>query len=322
LQEVSEAAVEWARTEANANIARLQRPESAKDFAGFMANLVSVTRGKVETAYSGPKGRALDLALANVERQVYGMMQPFHRRFVQLARQDVAGVFNTAVGEDMPVSCEIMQDLNKAKMDAVKMYSKQVNALKPKSAPPSWDTGFDAQQLAHSLDVYIDEREEQARIQGILPRSRKPVDISLHCFVNHPLGRDSRANPLLAGDRDVLMYDEKLARSGIELSSPEQVQAACAADDKRGKEFAREMLMFPLSVKNPDVPLMGGRSRRQKEPPQLDHQRDKSGPERFIDWDMEALQPIKRAIQKSVKAAQKEAAEADSTAQQLKKNAD
>jgi len=70
------------------------------------------------------------------------------------------------------------------------------------------------------------------------------------------------------------------------------------------------------------VPLMGGRSRRQKEPPQLDHQRDKSEPERFINWDLEALQPVKRAIQTSVKAAQKEAAETDSTAQQLKKNVD
>lgn len=47
-------------------------------------------------------------------------------------------------------------------------------------------------------------------------------------------------------------------------------------------EFAREMLMFPLSVKNPEVALMGSRGKRKTGPHQKDPLRAALGPERYL----------------------------------------
>ena len=59
--------------------------------------------------------------------------------------------------------------------------------------------------------------------------------------------------------------------------------------------------MLPLSIKNPEVPLMSGRSRRRSSPPSLDTGRSKTGPERFIRWDLEDMQPIRESINRYVK---------------------
>jgi hypothetical protein len=63
---------------------------------------------------------------------------------------------------------------------------------------------------------------------------------------------------------------------------------------RRDSEFAREMLMFPLSIKNPAVPLMSGRSRRRGGPPKKDPNRESFGPERFIAWDIKPMDTIKK----------------------------
>lgn len=49
------------------------------------------------------------------------------------------------------------------------------------------------------------------------------------------------------------------------------------------KEFVREMLMFPLSVKNPEVPLVGGRRAKVKSSStsKKDQNRMINGPERL-----------------------------------------
>ena len=79
-------------------------------------------------------------------------------------------------------------------------------------------------------------------------------------------------------------------------------------DAKRKSEFAREMLMFPLSVKNPEVPMQssGGRRRRRKTAnsdspvPKRDETRDITGPERFIRYDVAPMQEAKTDMQKLV----------------------
>lgn len=64
-------------------------------------------------------------------------------------------------------------------------------------APNSWSTSFDVTQLQDVLTEYIEARELQARILGVLPRSwRKPIDVSVHYFLTHPLGRDYRQDAL------------------------------------------------------------------------------------------------------------------------------
>lgn len=79
-------------------------------------------------------------------------------------------------------------------------------------------------------------------------------------------------------------------------------------------EFAREMLMFPLSIKNPAVAMAAGRrsGRRRKRSgpasrsvggggaPQKDSTRSSLGPERFLKWDLPPLDEAKRSIEASM----------------------
>merc|ERR1711871_986389 len=58
------------------------------------------------------------------------------------------------------------------------------------------------------------------------------------------------------------------------------------------KEWAREMLMFPLSVKNPYTPLMGKRSKKIMKPPRKDKTYHLTGPERFLDLNGKELRDV------------------------------
>lgn len=119
------------------------------------------------------------------------MLGPIFRRHVLLAKQAAALQFNEAVGDDLEITIRILDDLNNAKYAALRTYNNAVKKLIPKTkgAPKStWGTGFDQKQLEESLDDYINSRADLLRIQGVLSRGRKPVDISFNVFLNHPLG--------------------------------------------------------------------------------------------------------------------------------------
>jgi len=80
---------------------------------------------------------------------------------------------------------------------------------------------------------------------------------------------------------------------------------------RQDSEFAREMLMFPLSVKNPGVPMAAGRSGSRKASsggaPKKNTQRMVLGPERFVRWDLDPLSEVKLNLDKAVmKAAEKQ----------------
>jgi hypothetical protein len=110
---------------------------------------------------------------------------------VLLAKQEAAVKFNDAVGDDLEITINILNDLNNAKQSAMNVFTRTVRKLIPHGAPKSsWDTGFDRKQLLDSLEDYIGSRVDQLRIQGVLPRGRKPIDVSFNLFLNHPLGED------------------------------------------------------------------------------------------------------------------------------------
>ena len=137
----------------------------------------------------------------------------------------------------------------------------------------------------------------------MLARDNKiPVDISFHMLALHPFGRDYRQDPL--GFRDQLVYNTSTdttttattssaiinrmsksntnkKRSGLisPLLARQKLQQIIKSNKdllkdselrklKKNSEFAREMLMLPLSIKHPDVPMTssnkgggGGRKR-------------------------------------------------------------
>ena len=164
-------------------------------------------------------------------------------------------------------------------------------------------------------------RAEQFRLQGVLPRGRRPIEVSMHAFVNHPFGRDYRQYPLAAGDspdepffdadggraRAAALVHPSVARAVLE--SPAAKEAAKASAGGRGRtltprdsEFAREMLMFPMSIKNPAVPLMAGRSAKKANtaPPKKDPTRAALGPERFIRWDLPPLDEVRANLEDAI----------------------
>ena len=303
-----EVAVEAARKSANNNLQRLQKAESASEFAGFMSNLINAAIENAESILSDTyySKSSLMYAKKEIKRQIYTMMLPFYRRFIQLARQEVATTFNNNVSEDLAVTVDLMKDLNNAKKQAILQFQNAIKNLTPKDKsdiPSSWDTSSDIYQLELSLIEYIENRENQAKLLGVLSRGRKPIDISFHTFFNHPFGRDSRQNPLAANNnQDIIKYDPSSTNDIEESILPQELMFASDRNNNRQmKEFSREMLMLPLSIKNPEVPLMSGRSRRRSSPPSLDTSRSQTGPERFIRWDLEDMQPIRESINKYVK---------------------
>jgi hypothetical protein len=301
-QEAIAAALRWARDGANANLARLQKLESASDFAGFMENLVdgAIKRMKDNVqSRGGASAEAYRIASEEIRRDIFSMMQPIFRRHVQLARQEVAKWFNKEVGEDMEISANIMNDLLELKNTAIRRYKDDLRKLTPKGAPHStWDTSFEVLSLKDSLDEYIEGREATCRLQGILPRGRRPIDVSFHVFVPHPFGRDYRADPLLYSDNDEVFFDEGIAKTATPMVNPALARAVLQSPQgqeamngkgpghklkARDNEFAREMLMFPLSIKNPAVSLMASRgSKRKHGPPKKDPTRATLGPERYV----------------------------------------
>lgn len=137
----------------------------------------------------GASVSALSLAKEDISRSVLSMLYPIFRRHVLLAKQEAAVRFNDAVGDDLEVSINILDDLNAARDDAMTNFIRSVRKLIPKGSPKSsWSSGFDQKQLLDSLNIYIESRVDQLKIQGVLSRGRKPVDLSFNLFLNHPLG--------------------------------------------------------------------------------------------------------------------------------------
>jgi hypothetical protein len=146
----------------------------------------------------------------------------------------------------------------------------------------------------------------------VLPRGlRAPIDLSFHTFLLHPLGRDYRADALGMRPKDTPFYDSRLAgeqkRSGVvsAIDVRRKMQNKVSGLEKTARaggfggllsrrelgaakvesEFAREMMMFPLSIKNPEVPMASGRAAPRKKvtiPQAKDQTRHLTGPERFI----------------------------------------
>lgn len=329
-KEAVKGAMTWARDGANASLQRLQKAEAAGEFAGFVERLIGGAVAKMKEAVSkrtsGASATALKLAEQDIQRNVFTMLTPIFRRHVQLARQEAAKAFNTAVGDDLELTAKVMDDLNAAKHTAILRFSTALRQLTPRGAPQStWGVAHDRQQLVESLDEYITGRADQFRVQGVLPRGRKPIEISFHVLANHPFGRDYRQDPLSAGDSpDVPFFDDAAARAKTSelvrpalaralLESPQGRDASQASPfSRRGmwgrtltpadSEFAREMMMFPLSIKNPAVPLMAGRSakRANSAPPKKDFTRATLGPERFIRWDLPPLDQVKANLEEEI----------------------
>ena len=273
----------WAQSAAQASSTRLQKQEKDGEFLSFMENLLEnaqrMYNGAVEKACINTVSPVFyNQGLRDMTTQIYTMLHPFFRRHVQLARVEAAKAFNAAVGDDLAITIDIMNDLRDIRDKTIRNFESACVSLLPSSAPRTlWSYKFDVEQLRYSLNEYLETREAQARLVGVLPKGRKPIDVSVHFFANHPLGKDYRQDSLTLGTRDSVEFDPKLAKStSVTTISPSEARSVLKrkadsaslgwmdrARTKEESEFAREMLMFPLSIKNPEVPLATGRAKKQ-----------------------------------------------------------
>ena len=67
------------------------------------------------------------------------------------------------------ISASVLDDLNAARQNAMRTFTNALRKLTPKNAPVStWSHAHDRQQLADSLEEFIDSRADQFRVQGKL----------------------------------------------------------------------------------------------------------------------------------------------------------
>ena len=92
------------------------------------------------------------------------MMQPFFKRFVQLARQDSAKAFNAFVADELEISVKIMEDLKALKKKILRGYHSAIKDLTTKYAPLGWKYNIEVSHFEKSLDDFIETRKEQVII--------------------------------------------------------------------------------------------------------------------------------------------------------------
>ena len=185
--------------------------------------------------------------------------------------------------EGVEVDAFVLQRLHALGKRALTCFRRRAELLLPgkvRSAPKppayGWSCATEALELTAALKTLLDEREAHYRRLGILPREEKklpPIALSMHLLQRMAGLRDYRQDPLgMQGDLPCAaapIEPSPLVRPSVarkKLLQRLQAQAAGAGAGagltpsqakslSRQSEFSREMLMFPLSVKNPAVPM-------------------------------------------------------------------
>ena len=314
-KEAYKIAIENARNSINSSIEKFKTKKSADSFAAFTTNLIDSSVGQIVQAVEHERNvpnEMVKLVINDVKNDIFRLLLPFYRQFMAFARQDIIQEFNNKAIDDVELTVHIVEDLHRAKNECMQHYTKLLNKLVPSkhNPPSSWSYAYDVNALQQIFDEYIAGREIGAKIDGVLPKNRKPIDISFHYFVNHPFGKDYKQVAHGMGSSDKFKYDEDLANSDDVTVQPVAARQALVNKHNndntlsssakhrvaKDSEFAREMLMFPLSIKNPDVPLMGGRRQKKSGPPTKDVTREETGPERFVRWDISPMNQVKQDL--------------------------
>lgn len=278
------------------SLQKLLKSESATEFPTFLENLQTLCVNKMRKKAADKKITnkfILQCAEDEIRRDIFAISSNIFKNHVRVLQQQSIENFNKAAIDILEnISVFMARDLQKARNKAVASFRAGIRKLTPKNAPVNWNCNFEVLKLEELIDAYIEERKVLARIDGILPRGRPPLELSFHVFLSHPTGRDYRQDVItgLAGDEPV--YDSNIAKSGDILVKPSLARGILKQQleenshygslTKRDSEFAREMLMFPLSIKNPGVRLISAKGRRRVVAPKKDTTRADLGPERCV----------------------------------------
>lgn len=153
-----------------------------------------------------PSAAAIKLAKADLSEKIYARMAPFYNRQIQLVRSEIANSFNAKIAE-VKITIDVMKDFKALRNDAIHEFDATLKTLAP--AGSGWNGGYEVHELIATLDDYLDGREANFRMMGVMSRGRQPIDVSFHTFFHHPLGRDYRQEPLgLSFMKDTPFYQD------------------------------------------------------------------------------------------------------------------
>lgn len=209
-----------------------------------------------------------------LRRQLIEDLKLVFRESLDDFMQDTLRSFNEEVVDNLDVSSGSLTSLVNLRNKFVERFARLCNAANPKSFPSGFASIARSRQtqLERVFDDYLRERKVTMQSQLLLPhRDRPPLEVSLHWFVPHPFGLDRRQDVL--GSSDVMAYDQSLSRrqhsderhlkaSASLRPATGRVLSTATSDPRRfilstirdrklreNKEFAREMLMLPLSMR-------------------------------------------------------------------------
>lgn len=212
-----------------------------------------------------------------------------------------------------------MLDLQDMGKQAVSYFQSAILEMIPKEAQGIWHWEDDVMEFDQTITDFIASKEAVYKLQGILPKTdRIPIELSCHICLMHPLVRDYRQDPLLCNQGDTLVYDPSRALPDIPaakearawLKHKEQSMGKSWRNwfslrkIKAKSEFAREMMMLPLSLQSTMLKYItpldeeaaqagfiptGPSTFMRVESPEV---RRKIGPERFIRWDISPMDEV------------------------------
>lgn len=194
--EAVEDAYAWAKEAVTTSTSKSLLKE--KEFRSFLDNLqksaLQVYMEKIKS--KGVSMSSKIIGQKELVRMVYDLMLPFFRRNVQEIRKDITDEFNKAAGDELETTVYLINDLQSIRDEMLRKFNRRIRALIPSDAPSTWSGQFEVFKFKSQLDEYIETREVQGKLQGILLRTRHPIALSFHVLLNHPLGRDYRQDTI------------------------------------------------------------------------------------------------------------------------------
>eukprot|EP01038_Epipyxis_sp_PR26KG_P008311 gene8311-11244_t len=342
LQLAAEDTVVWIKSVilVEETILKLQDVNYQDQFAGFISNLIKSSTEKYNILAKENLQKvgitsltSLDsfsqALLSGIRGYVLDILAPFYKKQLQLSATKITTEFGVAVDDEIEVTPNLAIDVTNAMNSAFQKFEYAMKKLTPsvKEMPRlSWNANIQKLKLETAIRHYVDNKIAEAKVVGIVSRERKPIDVSIHWFLSHPLGRDYKQEPLGVLSSDKVIFDDNLRQAVLKQSLVSPVKARKQLKQevkdlrnqresmsliqkilsykklsklKQKSEFAREMLMFPLVIKNPEVPLASrNRARRGGLPSPLarDPNSIENGPERFIRWDISPMDEARRSL--------------------------
>lgn len=294
-----------------ANVTEYQQPSFRPSFKNQIEAILVKYSNQLENYYlkrGGKKNIILKSAIVDLQTRILTAFQPLFLQHAMDIRREITEELNRRVNENIDTTIHIMRDLMKVRDEVLELFKMQLNSMIPKQAAQlsmlSWRSEVHLRQLKERIDDYLVERESLLRFQGVLPRRNwPPLKIRFDTLLLHPLGRDYRQDPLCyRNERDGRSlsngFDRPIMLSADQedtLVSPNLVRDLMTSVRKKAKkektlppvfgeqnyEFAREMLMLPLSIKDPKSAFVDPiKSDRECPPPRWDTRRHIWGPER------------------------------------------